>query len=72
MVTLRAVSTGLAEGQAPLKVVWAKEGALLPQGEAWVRLDAPPGAELRLALPRARRFHRDGRLLHDPGLTKGV
>jgi len=45
---------------------------LLPQGEAWVRLDAPPGAELRLALPRARRFHRDGRLLHDPGLTKGV
>ncbi|BCP99208.1 hypothetical protein TthHB5002_b23110 (plasmid) [Thermus thermophilus] len=45
---------------------------LLPQGEAWVRLDAPPGAELRLALPRARRFHRDGRLLPDPGLTKGV
>lgn len=45
---------------------------LLPRGEAWVRLDAPPGAELRLALPRARRFHRDGHLLPDPGLTEGV
>lgn len=50
MVTLRAVSTGLAEGQAPLKVVWAKEGALLPQGEA---LDARLKGRLRQALKEA-------------------
>ena len=50
VVTLRAVSTGLAEGQAPLKVVWAKEGALLPQGEA---LDARLKGRLRQALKEA-------------------
>ncbi|BDG23758.1 ABC transporter ATP-binding protein [Thermus thermophilus] len=66
-------------GSLPARVLERREvrgevlsRVLLPQGEAWVRLDAPPGAELRLALPRGRRFHRNGHPLPDPGLTEGV
>ncbi|WP_117237825.1 leucyl aminopeptidase [Thermus sediminis] len=47
MITLSRTEASLAEGEAPLKVVWVKEGRLLPQGEA---LDARLGGALRRAL----------------------
>ncbi|TBH17570.1 leucyl aminopeptidase [Thermus thermamylovorans] len=53
MITLRATRATLAEGQAPLKVLWVREGRLLPQGEA---LDARLGGLLRRTLEEAR-FH---------------
>ncbi|WP_460171119.1 ABC transporter ATP-binding protein [Thermus sp. FJN-A] len=36
----------------------------LPQGEAWVRLEAQPGTQVGLNLLRPRRFARDGRPLN--------
>jgi len=50
VITLTRAEGSLAEGQAPLKVAWVKEGRLLPQGEA---LDARLGGLLRRALEGA-------------------
>lgn len=50
MITLTRAEGSLAEGQAPLKVAWVKEGRLLSQGEA---LDARLGGLLRRALEGA-------------------
>jgi leucyl aminopeptidase len=50
VITLTRAEGSLAEGQAPLKVAWAKEGRLLSQGEA---LDARLGGLLRRALEGA-------------------
>jgi leucyl aminopeptidase len=50
VITLIPSPKTLAEAQAPLKVVWVREGALLPQGEA---LDAQLGGSLRRALEGA-------------------
>jgi len=50
VITLTRAEGSLAEGQAPLKVAWVKEGRLLSQGEA---LDARLGGLLRRALEGA-------------------
>jgi len=50
VITLSSAEGSLAEGYAPLKVAWVKEGRLLPQGEA---LDARLGGALRRALEGA-------------------
>ncbi|GAB5603292.1 leucyl aminopeptidase [Thermus sp. FJN-A] len=50
MITLNTTQATLAEGQAPLKVLWVKKGGLLPQGEA---LDARLGGLLRRAMEGA-------------------
>lgn len=50
MITLTRAEGSLAEGQAPLKVAWVKEGQLLSQGEA---LDARLVGLLRRALEGA-------------------
>jgi len=61
VVTLKRAKTSLAEGRAPLKVVWVKEGALLPQGEA---LDARLAGLLRRALEGAGLKAGESLLLH--------
>lgn len=61
MITLKRAKTSLAEGQAPLKVAWVKEGALLPQGEA---LDARLGGLLRRALAGVGLKAGESLLLH--------
>ncbi|WP_038071932.1 leucyl aminopeptidase [Thermus scotoductus] len=50
MITLHALEATLAEGKAPLKVVWVKKGELTPQGEA---LDVRLGGVLRRAMAGA-------------------
>jgi len=50
VITLTRAEGSLAEGQAPLRVAWVKEGRLLSQGEA---LDARLGGLLRRALEGA-------------------
>ncbi|WP_038055235.1 leucyl aminopeptidase [Thermus amyloliquefaciens] len=50
MITLHATEATLAEGKAPLKVVWVRRGELTPQGEA---LDARLGGFLRRAMAEA-------------------
>ncbi|ADW20765.1 MULTISPECIES: leucyl aminopeptidase [Thermus] len=50
MITLHALEATLAEGKAPLKVVWVKKGELTPQGEA---LDVRLGGLLRQAMAGA-------------------
>lgn len=47
MITLSHSELSLVQGEVPLKVVWVKEGRLLPQGEA---LDARLGGLLKRAL----------------------
>jgi len=50
VITLHALEATLAEGKAPLKVVWVKKGELTPQGEA---LDVRLGGLLRQAMAGA-------------------
>ncbi|TFU26420.1 leucyl aminopeptidase family protein [Thermus tengchongensis] len=50
MITLHPVEATLAEGKAPLKVVWVKKGELTPQAEA---LDVRLGGVLRRAMAGA-------------------
>lgn len=50
MITLSASDASFLEAQAPLKVLFSRNGALLPQGEA---LDARLGGFLRRALAEA-------------------
>ncbi|WP_423839220.1 leucyl aminopeptidase [Thermus scotoductus] len=50
VITLHALEATLAEGKAPLKVVWVKKGELTPQGEA---LDVRLGGVLRRAMAGA-------------------
>ncbi|RTI09790.1 hypothetical protein CSW26_01055, partial [Thermus scotoductus] len=57
VITLHALEATLAEGKAPLKVVWVKKGELTPQGEALDHLLFPVGgmtkAEVRALAERA-------------------
>ncbi len=61
MITLKSAQTSLAEGRAPLKVAWVREGALLPQGEA---LDTRLGGLLRRALEGVGLKAGESLLLH--------
>ncbi|WP_234554252.1 leucyl aminopeptidase [Thermus caliditerrae] len=50
MITLNATEARLDEAQVPLRVLWVRQGALLPQGEA---LDARLGGLFRRSMEKA-------------------